>query len=115
MASTSSKDNRVKVDGKFFRLNGKKFYAKGLTYGPFAPNADGEFFASRQQTRRDMELAVQAGATVLRVYYIPPRWFLDLALEMDLRVMVDVPWNKHICFLDSEENRREACEMVAEA
>ncbi|MGV3772169.1 MAG: glycosyltransferase [Verrucomicrobiales bacterium] len=115
MASNDLKIDRVKVDGKFFRLKGKKFYAKGLTYGPFAPNQDGEFFASREQTRRDLELIVQTGATVLRVYYIPPRWFLDMALEHDLRVLVDVPWNKHICFLESEETRREACEMVAEA
>ena len=40
--------------------------------------------------------------------HAPPVWFLDLALEHNLRVLVDVPWNKHICFLDSDEIREEA-------
>src|SRR5690606_15435852 len=29
---------RATVDGKFFRLGGRKFPIKGVTYGPFAPN-----------------------------------------------------------------------------
>ena len=29
-------DRRVRVDGKFFRLNGQKWYIKGFSYGPFA-------------------------------------------------------------------------------
>jgi len=32
---------RVVVDGKFFRLGGKKFYLKGVSYGPFAPDGSG--------------------------------------------------------------------------
>ena len=32
---------RVRVDGKFFRLGDKKFFPKGVTYGPFAPDAAG--------------------------------------------------------------------------
>jgi len=34
--------NRVRRDGKFFRLGAEKFYVKGVTYGPFAPNESGE-------------------------------------------------------------------------
>src|SRR5689334_136336 len=103
---------RVRVDGKFFRLGEQKFYVKGLTYGPFAPNPQGEYFAGPEQTRADFELIRQLGANVLRVYYVPPKWFLDLALEFGLRVMPDIPWNKHICFLESEQTRREACNAV---
>jgi O-antigen biosynthesis protein len=106
---------RVRVDGKFFRLGEKKFYVKGVTYGPFAPNSQGEFFAAPDRTRRDFDLLRQLGANLLRVYYVPPKWFLDLALEFDLRVMPDVPWNKHLCFLDSEETRRGACNAVRDA
>jgi hypothetical protein len=76
--STNTAD-RVKVDGKFFRVGFKKFYVKGITYGPFAPNRNGEMFASPEQTRRDFELINQLGANVLRVYYAPPGWLLDLA------------------------------------
>lgn len=106
---------RVKVDGKFFRLGERKFYVKGLTYGPFAPNEQGEFFASPDQTRRDFEQMKELGANVVRLYYLPPKWLLDLALEHDLRLLIDIPWNKHLCFLDSDEARLDASTAVREA
>ncbi|HEV8542559.1 MAG TPA: glycosyltransferase [Verrucomicrobiae bacterium] len=106
---------RVRIDGKFFRLAGKKFHVKGVTYGPFAPNAQGEFFAPRDQVIRDFQLISELGANVLRLYYVPPKWFLDLAFEHGLRVLVDVPWNKHLCFLDAAETRDEAVSAVRAA
>jgi O-antigen biosynthesis protein len=113
-ASRPSQD-RVRVDGKFFRSGERKFYVKGVTYGPFAPNAQGEFFASIEQTVRDFQQIAELGANVLRVYYVPPKWFLDLALAHDLRVLIDVPWNKHLCFLDAEDTRAEAIQAVRHA
>jgi len=104
--------SRVQADGKFFRLGGKKFYAKGVTYGPFAPNSRGEFFPNLEQSIRDLAQITELGANVLRVYYVPPKWFLDLALEQGLRVLIDVPWNKHLCFLDSPETRAQALGAV---
>ena len=83
---------RVAVDGKFFRLDGRKFLLKGVTYGPFAPDDHGETFGSREQVRGDLALIRELGANVLRVYYPPPRWFLDLAHEHGLKVLVDIPW-----------------------
>ena len=53
---------RVHVDGKFFRLGGKKFYPRGLTYGPFAPNEQKEMFPSREQTVRDFLQLRELGA-----------------------------------------------------
>src|SRR5690349_6387183 len=50
--------NRVRRDGKFFRLGEQKFYVKGVTYGPFAPNADGDPLPSREHTRKDFEQIV---------------------------------------------------------
>src|SRR6266436_3627138 len=71
--------DRVRVDGKFFRLGASKFQVKGVAYGPFRPNAQGEMFASPEQTALDFKLIAQLGANVLRLYRVPPRWFLDLA------------------------------------
>ena len=103
------------MDGKFFRVGAKKFYVKGITYGPFAPNSDGEMFASPAQTARDFQLIRELGANVLRVYYAPPRWLLDLAAECGLRVLVDVPWPKHLCFMDSKQAQDDARRTVREA
>src|SRR5437867_4076496 len=96
-----SGDQRVQADGKFFRLGAAKFYPKGVTYGPFALNGRGDQFASPDQTRRDFQLIRDLGANLIRVYHVPPAWLLDLAEEHDLKVLIDVPWSKHVCFLDS--------------
>jgi O-antigen biosynthesis protein len=106
---------RVHVDGKFFRLGGKKFYPRGLTYGPFAPNEQKEMFPSREQTVRDFLQLRELGANLLRIYYVPPRWFLDLAAEHELKLLVDVPWQKHLCFLESEKSKTEARDSVRAA
>jgi cellulose synthase/poly-beta-1,6-N-acetylglucosamine synthase-like glycosyltransferase len=115
MSESAFSRPRVSVDGKFFRRGAQKFHAKGLAYGPFVPNADGEPFASPDQTVRDFALAREAGANLLRVYHVPPRWLLDLAAENDLLVLVDVPWEKQRCFLDTEESRAAAREAVRRA
>ena len=61
MAVAASSRPRVSVDGKFFRLGEKKFYVKGLAYGPFAPNAAGHCFASPEQTGADLAQIRDAG------------------------------------------------------
>jgi glycosyltransferase involved in cell wall biosynthesis len=112
MASTSPNPARVRVDGKFFRLAGDKFCVKGVTYGPFAPNDAGEHFASREQTIRDFNLIAELGANIIRVYNPPPLWLLDLAQEHGLKVFVDIPWAKHLCFIDSPKWKDDARKAV---
>jgi GT2 family glycosyltransferase len=115
MAVSTNSSGRVSVDGKFFRLGARKFHMKGITYGPFAPNAQGEMFASPEQTVRDLKQTTELGANVLRLYHVPPRWFLDLAADQGLKVLIDIPWAKHLCFLDSPQSQREARQTVREA
>jgi hypothetical protein len=107
--------SRPTASGKFFRIDGKKFYPRGVTYGPFAPNPAGEPFCERPQTARDFDLIARLGANLLRVYYAPPRWLLDLAHERGLKLLIDIPWSKHLCFLDSAPLQREAREAVRSA
>ena len=51
---------------------------------------------------------------MIRIYHVPPRWFLDLAENREMKVMVDVPWNKHLSF-DTSARRAEAREAVRNA
>lgn len=108
---------RIRVDGKFFRDGGAKFFLKGVTYGPFAPNRQGEAFAEVEPTARDFKLLRALGANLVRVYHVPPRWLLDLAPTYGLRVWIDLPWPKHLCFLDSpalcDQARRAVRETAA--
>jgi len=106
---------RVTVDGKFFRVGEEKLFLKGITYGPFAPSPQHETFASPDQTARDFAQIRELGANVLRIYHVPPKWFLDLALQHELRVLVDIPWPKDICFLDSKSSQRAARQAVRDA
>ena len=94
---------RVRRDGKFFRAGGDKFHVKGFSYGPF-DGPDG--LPDRSRVEADFELIRAAGATVVRVYRTPPRWFLDLALERGLRVMVDVAWPSNMAFEKAEGSKR---------
>ncbi|HEU0011838.1 MAG TPA: glycosyltransferase [Verrucomicrobiae bacterium] len=115
MADGASSLPRVRVDGKFFRAGEKKFCLKGVSYGPFAPHNGKESFASPEQTARDFELARELGANVLRVYDVPPRWLLDLAAQHELRLLVDIPWQKFRCFLESRIAMESARTAVREA
>ncbi len=115
MAATAPSSIRVTVGGKFLRLGQRKFYIKGVTYGPFAPNERNETFLGTEPVRQDFAQLRTLGANTVRVYYVPPQWFLDLAHEFDLKVLVDVPWPKHLCFLDSPKLQRETRAAVRQA
>ncbi|HWE95274.1 MAG TPA: glycosyltransferase [Tepidisphaeraceae bacterium] len=91
--------DRVRRDGKFFRSGSEKFYVKGVTYGPFALNREGDPLPDRAQVRRDLEVMVELGANTLRVYHVPPVWMLELCQELGLRVFVDVSWPKNMEFI----------------
>lgn len=108
-------DQRITVDGKFFRLGEGKFYPTGVTYGPFSPNERGEHLPSSEQAAKDLDQIVELGANTLRVYHTPPKWFLDQAHERGLKLLVDVAWWKTGCFLDSEDGRTEARNAIREA
>lgn len=106
---------RMSVDGKFFRLGEKKFYVKGVSYGPFATDSQGEPFANWEQTASDFAHIQELGANLIRIYAVPPPWLLDLALQHRLRVLIDIPWNKHQCFLDSPKHQKQARDAVHKA
>lgn len=103
------------MDGKFFSAGNSRFPVKGVSYGPFAPHAQGHAFLSSEQTASDFTQIQELGANVVRVYNVPPRWMLDLASSHNLRLLVGIPWNHHLCFLDSKAERQKAIDTVKKA
>ena len=89
---------RVRRDGKFFRLGADKFTVKGVTYGPFEPGEDGLPFPPPSQVERDFRQLADLHANVVRVYTTPPIWFLDLAHRHGVKVLLDVAWAKNLSF-----------------
>jgi len=104
---------RIEVRGKFLFSGENKFFIQGVTYGPFRDGDD--HLGTPEKARRDFGLVAAAGFNVLRVYHPPPRWFLDLAAEHGLRVMVTVPWQRRVLFLDDGSVRREIRSSVRRA
>lgn len=105
---------RIRARGKFFCLGDQKWYAKGVSYGPFALNSLGQFLPERSQANDDFAHMRDLGANVVRVYHTPPDWLLDDALGHGLRVFVDVPWDKHRCFFEDWNAQQEARRRVRE-
>lgn len=104
MTSTESlagslKRERPQVRGKFVFVGAEKLRICGVTYGPFRPDEFGNDF-NRTKTTNDFAAMSVSGINAIRTYTVPPRWFLDLAQEQNLRVMVGMPWEQHVCFLD---------------
>jgi O-antigen biosynthesis protein len=99
---------RAIIQGKCFFRGGKKLPIQGVTYGPFAPNANGVQFPAPDVARYDFSRMRQAGFHAARTYLVPPPWVLEIAEEEGLLLFVDVPWRKHVCFLESRAAREEA-------
>ncbi len=109
---------RIVTDGKFLRAGDERFFVKGVTYGTFAPDADGYQFPSLQQVTADFCQMASLGVNTVRTYTPPRRDMLDAAAREGLRVMVGLPWSQHVAFLDDgalkRTIRREISAKVAE-
>jgi GT2 family glycosyltransferase len=106
---------RLTIDGKFFARDGCRFRIHGVTYGPFAPDAVGDPFPPLNRVSDDFARMRDVGVNTVRTYHLPPTWFLDRAEEDGVGVLVDVPWPRHLCFLDSREAQVEARRAVRAA
>ena len=97
---------RVQVRGRFLFVGERKFYVRGVTYGPFRPNARGQEYHDEDRINRDLENIAAAGMNVIRTYTVPPRSLLDAAWRYGLRVMIGLPWEQHVTFLDGRRRSR---------
>lgn len=105
----------VRVQAKFFHEGTRKFFVKGVTYGPFAPDDRGEHFGNPEKAQRDLGMMREAGINLVRVYYVPPKWFLDACEEQGIRCLITIPWAEHLEFLNQRKLRREVEETVKAA
>jgi GT2 family glycosyltransferase/sugar lactone lactonase YvrE len=97
---------RIRSDGKFFREGDRRFLMKGVTYGTFAPDADGYQFPPARQIAEDFRQMAALGINTVRVYTPPRLDLLDEAGRQGLRVMVGIPWMQHVAFLDDRATNR---------
>jgi GT2 family glycosyltransferase len=94
----TSKDTatRAHVRGKFLYAGGSKLYVRGVTYGTFGSDRDGNEFPPETTVDRDFRHMAASGVNAVRVYTTPPRWLLDRAASHGLRVMVGLAIERRI-------------------
>ncbi len=97
---------RPHVRGKFIYVGADKLWVRGVTYGTFRPGANGNEFEDRQRIEQDFAEMAANGVNTVRTYMVPPLWLLNAAARHGLRVMVGVPWEQHIAFLDDRKRTR---------
>src|SRR5215217_6808031 len=95
--------SRISVKGKFLYVGGEKFYIKGVTYGTFQPDEHGAQFPSLPMIEKDFSLMASSDINSVRTYTPPQKTLLDIAHSYGLKVMVGLPWEQHIAFLDEED------------
>src|SRR5437879_1920806 len=103
---------RSTVRGKFLYVGTEKFWVRGISYGTFYVDDNGEERRTEEMVRRDFAQIAASRFNVVRIHTGPPRWFLDLALEHGLRVMVGLNWGEHMAFLDEPGKVREIEDRV---
>jgi GT2 family glycosyltransferase len=88
-----------------------KLYVRGVTYGTFRPDDTGCDYPGPDVVDRDFAEMTAHGINAVRTYTVPPGWLLDIARRHGLRVMVGIPWEEHITFLD-DRRRADAIERT---
>ncbi len=109
------RNTRVRANGLRFEQGGIPIRVCGVTYGPFALNSSDEPLPDPSVTEADFAMMRAASVTAIRIYHPPPAWFLDLATEYKLLVLLDVPCPKHLDFLESASTRKAAHQLVRSA
>jgi O-antigen biosynthesis protein len=103
---------RLIPHGKYLLDGPQKFYIRGVSYGPFAPNSRGERYPEPERAAADFALMKRLGANVIRLYVPPPPWMVEEAQKAGLRMMLGIPWPFHMAFLDSADMMREIREAI---
>lgn len=107
--------HRPRVEGKFIYIGNEKFFIKGATYGAFPHNSTGHQFPESPEVDKDFVLMKEAGINAILTYTVPPLSLFDQAMEHGIRVIVNVPWQTHVCFLSETNSRKQIQREVKEA
>jgi beta-galactosidase/beta-glucuronidase len=75
------------VDGKFLRVDGERFFVRGVTYGTFAETELGPF-PGLKQVEEDFAAMAVVGINTVRTYTVPGQEILNLAEEAGLKVLM---------------------------
>ncbi|HSF19311.1 MAG TPA: glycosyltransferase [Vicinamibacteria bacterium] len=108
---------RTSARGKFLFTGDEKTYVRGVTYGAFRPDAEGNEYRDRDAIERDFAQMASHGVNAVRIpHTMPPTSLLDIALRYGLRVMVGLSAEQYVGYLiDGNKNGNPDIEAVVRA
>jgi GT2 family glycosyltransferase len=86
--------------GRFLYADGEKFYVRGVTYGTFRPDRNGDEYPACDVVERDFAAMSENGINAVRVYTVPPGWLLDAAGRNGLRLMIGLGAERLVGYLN---------------
>jgi len=91
---------KIEIRGKFFYQGDEKFYIRGVTYGAFKPDEEGNEYTDLEQIEQDFALMVANGFNTVRITHTtPPRKLLDIAHKYKLKVMIGLSAEQYVGYL----------------
>jgi GT2 family glycosyltransferase len=94
-------DERIRVSGKFLVAGNETFYVRGVTYGAFQPDANGDEYKNLRTIESDFAVMAASGVNAVRIpHTTPPIELLDIAADHGLRVMVGLSCEQYLGHLE---------------
>jgi GT2 family glycosyltransferase len=91
---------RPRALGKFLVVGDEKLYVRGVTYGAFQPDAQGNEYHDLATVERDFAQMAGNGINAVRIpHTMPPRTLLDAAARHGLHVMVGLSAEQYVGYL----------------
>lgn len=104
---------RPRVSGKFLYVGDEKFFIRGVTYGAFRPDKDGNEYHDLEVIERDFAQMVENGLNTVRIpHTMPPRTLLDAAQRHGLHVMVGLSAEQYVGYLIDKKKAPDIEELV---
>ena len=98
---------RLRVDGRFLALGDERIFLKGVTFGPFPPDA-------ALDPAVEFPRIAACGFNAIRVYTGADQHLLDSAHEHGLLVLLGLPWEWNRDFLSEPRLRTEGALRLLE-
>lgn len=113
----AGKPGALVTSGKCLRdaATGEKTTLRGISYGPFPPNAEGAPFPKPDRLAADLTRIRELGFDTVRLYDLPTTALLQAASDTGLRLILGIPWTDHVDFLRNRARRAAIITAVRDA
>lgn len=103
----------LRAEGPWLRNEaGEKVLLRGVTYGPFKPNAQGHPWPEEKQMRADFAHLRALGFDSIRVYEPPTDAVLQACEDHQLWILCGIPWTQHVDFLAEKSVAEDARQKI---